>query len=268
MSKSQEKKEVMTVLYEQTVFDRPFKVYGTPQEPLFLAKDVARMLGHSQVSRMIESIDEDEKEVNIVHTPGGPQEMWFLTERGLYEVLFRSRKPIAKEFKAKVKDILYSIRTTGQYGVAGGTDEYESVTAVLKLLTAGLQGLSETQRQVVTRLEQLEKRRTAKPTLSFPLFPKPDLLERDETINRWMLSSKVCELSELTGRTGNSILHQLYIMLEKEFGISMNEITGEYRRTSGDRTASTFCAVASQKELYFASLDALSMAIKENSVFK
>lgn len=263
----------MTVLYEQEVFDRPFKVYGTPQEPLFLAKDVARMLGHSQVSRMIESIDPDEKvKVNNLHLDGRPdgsgQGVWFLTERGLYEVLFRSRKPIAKEFKSKVKDILYSIRTTGQYVVAGGTDEYESIMAVLKLLTAGLQGLSETQHQVVTRLEQLEKRRVTKPTLSFPLFPKPDLLERDDTINRWMLSSKVCELSELTGRTGNSILHQLYIMLEKEFGISMNEITSEYRRTSGDRTASTFCAVASQKQLYFASLDALNMAIKENSVFK
>lgn len=268
MSKSQEKKEVMTVLYEQEVFDRPFKVYGTPQEPLFLAKDVAAMLEHKDVTSMIRSIDAEEKLLRSISGTGQSREMWFLTDRGLYEVLFRSRKPIAKEFKSKVKDILYSIRTTGQYGVAVGTDEYESVTAVLKLLTAGLQGLSETQRQVVTRLEQLEKRRTTKPTLPFPLFPKPDLLERDDTINRWMLSSKVCELSELTGRTGNSILHQLYIMLEKEFGISMNEITSEYRRTSGDRTASTFCAVASQKQLYFASLDALNMAIKENSVFK
>ena len=40
---------------------------------------------------------------------------WFLTENGLYEVLMQSRKPIAKEFKKKVKEILKSIRKNGAY---------------------------------------------------------------------------------------------------------------------------------------------------------
>ena len=42
-------------------------------------------------------------------------EAWFLTEDGLYEVLMQSRKPIAKEFKKKVKEILKSIRKHGLY---------------------------------------------------------------------------------------------------------------------------------------------------------
>lgn len=41
--------------------------------------------------------------------------MWFLTEDGLYEVLMQSRKPIAKEFKKKVKEILKTIRQHGTY---------------------------------------------------------------------------------------------------------------------------------------------------------
>lgn len=41
--------------------------------------------------------------------------MWFLTEDGLYEVLMQSRKPIAKEFKKKVKEILKTIRQHGAY---------------------------------------------------------------------------------------------------------------------------------------------------------
>ena len=41
--------------------------------------------------------------------------MWLLTEDGLYEVLMQSRKPIAKQFKKEVKEILKSIRKSGAY---------------------------------------------------------------------------------------------------------------------------------------------------------
>ena len=46
-------------------------------------------------------------------TGGGVQQQYFLTEKGLYEVLFMSRKPIAKQFKNWVFEILKEIRTTG-----------------------------------------------------------------------------------------------------------------------------------------------------------
>jgi prophage antirepressor-like protein len=58
----------------------------------------------------MKSVDEDEKVKNIVRTLGGNQEMWFLTEDGLYEVLMQSRKPIAKQFKKKVKKLLKDLR--------------------------------------------------------------------------------------------------------------------------------------------------------------
>lgn len=83
--------------------------------PLFLAKDVANWIDHSAVHMMIKTIDEDEKVRNIVSTLFGNQEMWFLTEDGLYEVLMQSRKPIAKSFKKEVKKILKEIRKTGKY---------------------------------------------------------------------------------------------------------------------------------------------------------
>ena len=41
--------------------------------------------------------------------------MYFLTEEGWYEVLMQSRKPIAKEFKKQVKQILKEIRKHGMY---------------------------------------------------------------------------------------------------------------------------------------------------------
>lgn len=52
---------------------------------------------------MINNIDKEEKMKAIISHSGQNREMWFLTEAGLYEVLFQSRKPIAKAFKKEVK---------------------------------------------------------------------------------------------------------------------------------------------------------------------
>ena len=105
------------VINKSVFLGKEIDVYGTVEEPLFKAKDVAEWIEHSDVSTMIRVIDDEEKVTNIVCTPGGNQSAWFLTEDGLYEVLMQSRKPIAKQFKKGVKEILKSIRKTGSYTV-------------------------------------------------------------------------------------------------------------------------------------------------------
>ena len=112
---TQGNEKALQVINKSELLGRQFTVYGTAENPLFLAKEVAEMIEHSQVTRMVESVDDEEKEVNIVHTLGGDQKSWFLTEDGLYEVLMQSRKPIAKQFKKGVKAILKEIRTKGGY---------------------------------------------------------------------------------------------------------------------------------------------------------
>ncbi len=89
-------------------------VYGTPAEPLFLAKEVAEILDHSKASVMIDMVDEDEKLRETIFASGQRREMWLLTEQGLYEVLMQSRKPVARQFKAGVKALLKALRTGEQ----------------------------------------------------------------------------------------------------------------------------------------------------------
>lgn len=111
--------EVQVLENEVTLMGKTFSVYGTVEEPLFRAKDVAEWIEHSDVSAMLQSIDEDEKvkmvcDTNIVRITSrarDTQEMWFLTENGVYEVLMLSRKPVAKEFKKEVKKMLHALRT-------------------------------------------------------------------------------------------------------------------------------------------------------------
>lgn len=119
------------VLKQTELLGQQFSVFGTPNEPLFLAKDVAAWIEYdsSSVNKLVALVDEDEKVRNIVPTLGGNQEMWLLTENGLYEVLMQSRKPIAKEFKRGVKKILHDIRTVGGYLVTKADDTPEMIMA-------------------------------------------------------------------------------------------------------------------------------------------
>ncbi len=105
--------KVIKVIDERKVFDKNFRIWGTLENPLFLAKDVAEWLDLSNVSDMISRVDVDE--VTKLNLGGLQGECNFLTEDGLYEVLMQSRKPIAKQFKKKVKEILKDIRKHGGY---------------------------------------------------------------------------------------------------------------------------------------------------------
>lgn len=107
----------ITLISKSTFLGKEIDVYGNAENPLFLAKDVAAWIEHSDVSMMMRNVDDEEKVTNIVCTHGGNQNAWFLTEDGLYEVLMQSRKPQAKQFKKGVKEILKSIRRTGCYSV-------------------------------------------------------------------------------------------------------------------------------------------------------
>jgi anti-repressor protein len=105
----------LQLIDQRELLGRDFKIYGDAENPLFLARDVAEWIEHSNPAVMLQSIDEYEKVINNVYTLGGNQDMWFLTEDGLYEVLMLSRKPIAKQFKTQVKQILKDIRRHGIY---------------------------------------------------------------------------------------------------------------------------------------------------------
>ena len=98
-------KEQIEVLKQTELLGQQFKVYGTLAEPLFMAKDVAGWIEHSDVSMMMQQVDDDEKLIQTMLVSGQNRKAWFLTENGLYEVLMQSRKPIAKQFKKGVKGI-------------------------------------------------------------------------------------------------------------------------------------------------------------------
>lgn len=125
----------LKIIKQQEVLGKGFTMYGTFEEPLFLAKDVAEWIEHSKTSMMLEGVDEEEKLKETILTSGQNREMWFLTEDGLYEVLMQSRKPIAKKFKKEVKQILKEVRTKGAYMTDTFMDKVlEDPDTIIKLI--------------------------------------------------------------------------------------------------------------------------------------
>ena len=120
----------MQVIDKTKILDHEVITYGDLENPLFLAKDVANWIEHSDVSKMIRNVDDDEKVKNNNPTLGGQQEMWFLTEDGLYEVLMQSRKPIAKQFKKKVKKLLKDLRLSKSNPYANMSKELQAILIV------------------------------------------------------------------------------------------------------------------------------------------
>lgn len=122
----------LQVITDRQVLGQNLKVFGSVEDPLFLAKDVAEWIdyaktgsGKRDISHMLRQVDEDEKLVRTFFVPGQQRrDMWFLTENGLYEVLMLSRKPIAKQFKSEVKKILKEIRLNKGYVVKGYEPEF------------------------------------------------------------------------------------------------------------------------------------------------
>lgn len=102
------------VIDKKEIFGMEFNIYGTWEEPLFLAKDIAEFIEHKQVARMIELVDTEEKLICSISASSQRRNMWFLTERGLKQVLANSRKPIGKEILKYLDDRLLYKKTPKQ----------------------------------------------------------------------------------------------------------------------------------------------------------
>lgn len=147
------------VLKQTELLGHQFTVYGTAENPLFLAKEVAECIEHSNITVMLQTIDEEEK---VKITPKQSlgdlvnyKEYNFLTEDGLYEVLMQSRKPIAKQFKKGVKQILHEVRTTGGYLATKAEDTPEEIMArALTIAQATLAKREERLKQLEAETEQ------------------------------------------------------------------------------------------------------------------
>ena len=196
----------LQIINEQEVLGKHFAVYGTADEPLFVAKDVAEWIEYdlSSVNKMLDKIDEDEKLVGTLFRSGQNREAWFLTENGLYEVLMQSRKPLAKEFKKKVKEILKSIRKHGLYAIDDLLENPDMAIAALQKLKEERQLRLKAQEEVAQKNQIIQE-----------LQPKAtyyDLVLQNKSL---VAISVIAKDYGMSAKKLNKILHELEIQFKQ-----------------------------------------------------
>ena len=92
------------------------RTLGDAISPLFVAADLAAILGYGSTKDATRILDDDEKQTVSIVTNGGKQAMTAVTESGLYAMILKSRRPEAKRFRKWVtSEVLPTIRKTGHY---------------------------------------------------------------------------------------------------------------------------------------------------------
>ena len=201
------------IINKSTFLDKEIDVWGTAEHPLFRASDVAVWIQHSDVSTMVKIVDEDEKVfVTNPNNVCGGQGAWFLTEDGLYEVLMRSRKPIAKQFKKGVKKILHEIRTKGGYIATNENDSDEDIMARAYVIAQRtLARREERIKQLETQTEQQAETINLQKKELTVAAPKAEYY--DNTLaSTTCITTQVADDLHITARTLNAKLKELGII--------------------------------------------------------
>lgn len=113
---------------ELTVFQNPdfgaVRSLTMDGEPWFVGKDVAAALGYAIPQKAIrDHVDDEDKGVSKLDTPGGIQQLTIINESGLYSLILSSKLPDAKKFKRWVtSEVLPAIRKTGRFAMDGPVD--------------------------------------------------------------------------------------------------------------------------------------------------
>ena len=107
-------------------------------EPWFVGKDIAAALGYKESAKAIrEHIDDEDKGVSVLDTPGGKQKTVIINESGMYSLILSSKLEGAKRFKRWVtSEILPSIRKTGAYATDSAAAEYKARELRIKEMNA------------------------------------------------------------------------------------------------------------------------------------
>ena len=164
-------------------------------EPWFVAADVCAILGLSQVTRALDRLDDDEKQVidfSILTNGKGrsnqqlskfnPKSVNIINESGLYALILTSRKPEAKKFKKWVtSEVLPTLRKQGHYTILGADEPVFKLTQqdLTDLIERCVeQGVNAALRARKTIIEPATKPRSTRE--NFSEWEKAEILRLDE----------------------------------------------------------------------------------------
>ena len=143
-------------IFENSEFGK-LRCMTIENEPWFVGKDVAEILGYANPQKAVrDHVDDDDKGVNEMDTPGGVQTVMLINESGMYSLIMSSRLDGAKRFKRWVtSEVLPSIRKHGAY--IKDQDELSPAEIMARGLKAAESIIAEKQKQIETQTKVIEE---------------------------------------------------------------------------------------------------------------
>lgn len=131
----------------------PIRAVKVDGSDWLIANDVASALELTNPRSSLALLEDDEKGVHSVDTPGGPQEMLTVNMPGVYNLVLRSRKPAAKAFRRWLThEVLPALDDHGTYSLS---KEIPPVPSERELVEGWLANLNRAE-VAEARIEQLE----------------------------------------------------------------------------------------------------------------
>jgi prophage antirepressor-like protein len=157
--------------------DETIKVLGTSENPMFVVKDICKILGLSNVTEVLRNIPDKWKcSLKVNTSTQGLQTSNVVNQAGLYKIIMRCNKPVAKPFQEFVcEEILPSVRNTGEYKYQKILEENKIIkdektefvkTSELKLILQNIQTLIEESNELRIQLNQKPKENESQNSLN------------------------------------------------------------------------------------------------------
>lgn len=102
----------LAIIEKVNILGLELNIYGDTENPLFLVKDIAEAIGHSNPSKMLEVVGGKDEVTSgyVIDSIGRKQEMNLLSENQVYRILMRSDKPLAIKIQEGIYNFLKSWR--------------------------------------------------------------------------------------------------------------------------------------------------------------
>ncbi|MED0901390.1 BRO family protein [Bacillus nitratireducens] len=171
----------------------------------FVAKDVCEILEINNSRQATSRLGDDEKDVISNDTLGGKQKLVHVNEYGLYNLVFMSKKPEAKEFKKWVThEVIPSIRKHGAYMTDNTLEKALTSPNFLIQLATNLKNEQEARKLAESKVaEQQEVIEVLEPKAQY----HDDILD---SVNSFTITEIANDLG-MTARKFNSLVNQLKV---------------------------------------------------------
>ncbi|OFO55633.1 phage antirepressor [Nosocomiicoccus sp. HMSC059G07] len=181
----------------------PVRTLMIEDEPYFVGKDVAGILGYSNSRDALNRhVDKEDKDVVKLDTLGGRQSQSVINESGLYSLIFSSKLDSAKRFKRWVtSEVLPQIRKHGVYATESKIDDIlNDPDSFIELLE---------------NFKEERKHRLMAEQQVLEMKPKADYYDQILKSKKLIAISQIAKDYGMSAQAMNKLLHELKVQYKQ-----------------------------------------------------